>query len=142
LGGLEKKEFFLGVANAQWLAAFNQRYETSATKEIFIVTSKVCAVTVALGVHFSDSNRPAIAFDSAARKLVNLDQSAQQKHILQLHQECHQPRARKHARETKRRSAINQRQICPPPYPIKPCSCRGYAKQADQHFEKGRVRDT
>src|SRR2546422_7720521 len=68
-------------------------------------------------------------------------QSARER-VLQLHQECHQPRARIHARETKRRSAIDQGQACPPPYPVKPYSCRGYAEQTDQHLEKGRTRDT
>jgi hypothetical protein len=72
-GGIEKKEFFLDIANAQWLAAFNRRYETSPTKEIFIVTSKVCTSTFALGEKFADANRPATAFDAVALKYVNLD---------------------------------------------------------------------
>ncbi|MGO9356806.1 MAG: hypothetical protein ACLP1D_03920 [Xanthobacteraceae bacterium] len=74
-GGMTVKEFFFDLTNAQWLAAFNQRYESSPTKEIFIVTSKVCATTLALGEKFSDSNRSAIAFPVDALKLVNLDAS-------------------------------------------------------------------
>src|SRR6478735_2473727 len=62
-------------------------------------------------------------------------------HVFQLHQERYQPGARIHARESQRRSAIDQRQVCPPPYPVEPQSRRGSAKQADQHLEKGGIRD-
>jgi len=74
-GGMTRKEFFLDIANAQWLATFNQRYESSSTKEVFIVTSKVCAATLALAEKFTDVNRQAVAFDAAALKFVNLDAS-------------------------------------------------------------------
>lgn len=40
---------------------------------MFIVTSKVCASAFALGEQFTDANHPAVAFDAAALKLVNLD---------------------------------------------------------------------
>jgi L-alanine-DL-glutamate epimerase-like enolase superfamily enzyme len=49
--------------------------EATPTKEVFIVTSKVCPTTIAMGENFTDANKRAIAFDAAALKFVNLDAS-------------------------------------------------------------------
>jgi hypothetical protein len=74
-GGLTRKDFFFDLSNAQWIAEFNRRLEATPTKEVFIVTSKVCPTTIAMGENFTDANKPAIAFDAAALKFVNLDAS-------------------------------------------------------------------
>jgi hypothetical protein len=73
--GIGAKQFMLSLEDAKFIATFNQRYETTAAKEMFIVTSRICAATLSLADRFSDAGRPVASFTPAALKFVNLDAS-------------------------------------------------------------------
>lgn len=73
--GIGAKQFMLRFEDAKWIVGFNQQYETTATKEMFIVTSRVCAATLALADRFTDAGRAVVSFGQEGLQMVNLDAS-------------------------------------------------------------------
>jgi hypothetical protein len=73
--GIGVKQFMLSFDDAKFIASFNQKFETSPTKKMFIVTSKVCASTLAMAERFSDVGHVVVSFTRDALKMVNLDAS-------------------------------------------------------------------
>jgi hypothetical protein len=73
--GIGAKQFMLSFEDAKWMATFNQPYETTTTKEMLIVTSRVCAATLAMSYQFSDVGHQVVSFNQESLHMVNLDAS-------------------------------------------------------------------
>ncbi|WP_354264804.1 hypothetical protein [Bradyrhizobium sp. GM2.2] len=73
--GIGAKQFMLKFEDAKWIVGFNQQYETTPTKEMFIVTSRVCAATLAMADRFTDAGRAVVSFGQEGLQMVNLDAS-------------------------------------------------------------------
>lgn len=73
--GIGAKQFMLRFEDAKWIVGFNQQYETTPSKEMFIVTSRVCAETLAMADRFTDAGRAVVSFGQQALQMVNLDAS-------------------------------------------------------------------
>jgi hypothetical protein len=73
--GIGAKQFMLRLEDAKWIVGFNQQYETTPTKEMFIVTSSACAATLAMADKFTDAGRAVVSFGQEALQMVNLDDS-------------------------------------------------------------------
>lgn len=73
--GIGAKQFMLRFEDAKWIVGFNQQYETTPTKEMFIVTSRVCTATLAIADRFTDAGRAVVSFGQEGLQMVNLDAS-------------------------------------------------------------------
>jgi hypothetical protein len=73
--GISEKQFMLTLEDAKFIATFNQRSDPGSAKGAFIVTSRVCAATLAMANRFSDVGHPVASFSSESLKFVNLDAS-------------------------------------------------------------------
>jgi hypothetical protein len=73
--GIGAKQFMLRLEDAKWIVGVSQQYETTPTKEMFIVTSRACAATLAMAGKFTDAGRAVVSFGQEALQMVNLDAS-------------------------------------------------------------------